>query len=93
MSRNSNEACEGEQERRVAKMELKGPLALIAFLASYISVAIGKLSPEECRKLGFSSNLLCGSCNDLKQFKLDILVENCRSCCEKDQAENEGKVK
>eukprot|EP00795_Rhopilema_esculentum_P010986 gene10986-19825_t len=73
-------------------MELKGPLALIAFLASYITVAIGKLSPEECRKLGFSSNLLCGSCNDLKQFKLDMLVKSCQSCCEKDQAENEGLV-
>ena len=67
-------------------------LALLAFLASYLTVVIGKLSPQECRQLGFSSNLLCGSCNDLKQFKLDILVDNCRSCCEKDKAENEGKV-
>ena len=70
----------------------KGLLALLAFLASYLTVVIGKLSPQECRRLGFSSNLLCGSCNDLKQFKLDILVDNCRSCCEKDKAENEGKV-
>lgn len=73
-------------------MELNRAMALLAFFASYISVAMTKLSPEECRKLGFSSSLLCGSCNDLKQFKLDILVENCKSCCEKDQAENEGKV-
>eukprot|EP00112_Aurelia_sp_Birch-Aquarium-sp1_P003350 Seg1374.6 transcript_id=Seg1374.6/GoldUCD/mRNA.D3Y31 product="Selenoprotein F" protein_id=Seg1374.6/GoldUCD/D3Y31 len=69
----------------------KGLLALVAFLASYLTVVIGKLSPQECRQLGFSSNLLCGSCNDLKQFKLDVLVDNCRSCCEKDKAENEGK--
>ena len=74
-------------------MEINRALALIACLASYIQLALSKLSPEECRKLGFSSNLLCGSCIDLKQFKLDMLVDNCFNCCEKDQTENEGKVK
>ena len=74
-------------------MEVSKAMALLAFVVSYIHVAVSKLTPEECRKLGFSSNLLCGSCNDLKQFKLDALVDNCQRCCENDQAENEGKVR
>ncbi|KAK3591468.1 hypothetical protein CHS0354_033466 [Potamilus streckersoni] len=44
----------------------------------------GKLGPEHCRELGFSSNLLCSSCNDLDQFRLSTLKEDCLKCCEED---------
>ena len=76
-----------------SKMECDSLLAIVGFLIALVGSTYGKLSPQECRKLGFSSNLLCGSCDDLKQFKLDNLIQNCQSCCEKDQAQNEGKVR
>ncbi|KAL3872221.1 hypothetical protein ACJMK2_040159 [Sinanodonta woodiana] len=44
----------------------------------------GKLGPEQCRELGFSSNLLCSSCNDLDNFRLSTLKEDCLKCCEED---------
>ena len=48
-----------------------------------------KLSPEQCSDLGYSSNLLCGSCDDLKEFKLSAtLDESCRNCCEAGKEEN-----
>eukprot|EP00794_Sanderia_malayensis_P016167 gene16167-17789_t len=66
-------------------------MKVLSFLVTFATISSGKLSSQECRQLGFSSNLLCGSCNELKQFKLDKLVSSCQSCCEKDRTENEGK--
>jgi hypothetical protein len=39
---------------------------------------------DTCYDLGFSSNLLCSSCDDLKQFSLEKLQDSCRSCCQKE---------
>ncbi|RMC08516.1 hypothetical protein DUI87_14762 [Hirundo rustica rustica] len=49
-----------------------------------ISVYGAQLSSEACRELGFSSNLLCSSCNLLGQFNLNQLDPFCRECCQEE---------
>ncbi|KAG6925247.1 selenoprotein F, partial [Chelydra serpentina] len=49
-----------------------------------ISVYGAQLSSEACRELGFSSNLLCSSCNLLGQFSLNQLDPFCRECCQEE---------
>uniref|UniRef100_A0A913X530 Selenoprotein F n=1 Tax=Exaiptasia diaphana TaxID=2652724 RepID=A0A913X530_EXADI len=60
-------------------------VSLSSFLSLFFTLfhlSSSKLTPEKCRELGFSSNLLCGSCDELVQFKMDQqFVDNCRSCC------------
>uniref|UniRef100_F7ARA0 Selenoprotein F n=1 Tax=Ornithorhynchus anatinus TaxID=9258 RepID=F7ARA0_ORNAN len=43
-----------------------------------------ELSSEACRDLGFSSNLLCSSCDLLGQFSLTQLDPVCRGCCQEE---------
>ena len=42
-----------------------------------------------CRDLGFSSNLLCSSCDDLAQFSIGFLEKDCRRCCQQEKADEE----
>lgn len=43
---------------------------------------------SSCKEHGFTSDLKCSSCDKLSAHNLDIeLLEQCKSCCEKDQAE------
>ncbi|NWR05955.1 SEP15 protein, partial [Leptocoma aspasia] len=49
-----------------------------------VSVYGAQLSSEACRELGFSSNLLCSSCNLLGQFNLNQLDPFCRDCCQEE---------
>uniref|UniRef100_A0A8C8B607 Selenoprotein F n=1 Tax=Otus sunia TaxID=257818 RepID=A0A8C8B607_9STRI len=53
-------------------------------LNTEISVYGAQLSSEACRELGFSSNLLCSSCNLLGQFNLNQLDPFCRQCCQEE---------
>ncbi|KFD51752.1 hypothetical protein M514_07449 [Trichuris suis] len=46
------------------------------------------LTKEQCRDAGFTISLLCSSCDDLAQFKLDALEPTCRQCCQKDVGES-----
>ena len=54
---------------------------------SILQCISAKLTAEECRSLGFTSNLVCSTCDELPQFKLQALVENCNGCCQADQNE------
>uniref|UniRef100_A0A8D2KVE0 Selenoprotein F n=2 Tax=Varanus komodoensis TaxID=61221 RepID=A0A8D2KVE0_VARKO len=49
-----------------------------------VSVYGAELSSEACRELGFSSNLLCSSCDLLSQFGLNQLDPFCRKCCQEE---------
>ncbi|CAB1325903.1 unnamed protein product [Coregonus sp. 'balchen'] len=42
------------------------------------------LSSEACRELGFSSNLLCSSCDLLGEFSLSSIQPVCRQCCQQE---------
>uniref|UniRef100_A0A3Q1FSS7 Selenoprotein F n=1 Tax=Acanthochromis polyacanthus TaxID=80966 RepID=A0A3Q1FSS7_9TELE len=55
-------------------------LSLLQTLSAYGA----DLSSEACRELGFSSNLLCSSCDLLGEFSLNKLQPNCRQCCQQE---------
>ncbi|KAK7162942.1 hypothetical protein R3I93_007091 [Phoxinus phoxinus] len=55
-------------------------LPLLQTLSSYGA----ELSSEACRELGFSSNLLCSSCDLLGQFSLNQLDLPCGQCCQEE---------
>uniref|UniRef100_A0A8C5DFR3 Selenoprotein F n=1 Tax=Gouania willdenowi TaxID=441366 RepID=A0A8C5DFR3_GOUWI len=42
------------------------------------------MSSEACRELGFSSNLLCSSCDLLGEFSLSKLQPTCGQCCQQE---------
>lgn len=52
-----------------------------------------ELSSEACRELGFSSNLLCNSCDLLGEFSLTKLQPDCRQCCQQEAQMGARKVK
>ncbi|MEJ1276922.1 hypothetical protein NN561_007834 [Cricetulus griseus] len=49
-----------------------------------VSALGAEFSSEACRELGFSSNLLCSSCDLLGQFNLLQLDPVCRGCCQEE---------
>lgn len=66
-------------------------------LACIVIVTSESLPSDQCHSLGYASNnLMCSSCNDLKQFKLGDMEDSCRQCCtneDTDQREAEAKNK
>ncbi|KAF3699137.1 Selenoprotein F [Channa argus] len=56
---------------------------LLSFLQT-LSAFGAELSSEACRELGFSSNLLCSSCDLLGEFSLNKLQPDCRHCCQQE---------
>ncbi|XP_045596919.2 selenoprotein F [Procambarus clarkii] len=51
----------------------------------YIAHALQDLSTEECFAAGLNkANLVCSSCDTLKEFNLDVLESSCRKCCNVD---------
>uniref|UniRef100_A0A2R8MTF9 Selenoprotein F n=1 Tax=Callithrix jacchus TaxID=9483 RepID=A0A2R8MTF9_CALJA len=57
---------------------------LFATLLQVVSAFGAEFSSEACRELGFSSNLLCSSCDLLGQFNLLQLDPDCRGCCQEE---------
>lgn len=58
----------------------------LSFFLALIQFTLSELTPEQCRDMGFSVNLLCSSCDELKPFNLteSSLEQNCRKCCHAD---------
>jgi hypothetical protein len=50
-----------------------------------------ELSSELCHQRGFSANLSCMSCKELKQFHLEPLIETCGQCCQHDSETQQTK--
>lgn len=46
-----------------------------------------------CMELGYTSNLMCSSCKELKDFNLKDLEEECSQCCQPDGVTTDEKVK
>ncbi|XP_019515457.1 PREDICTED: 15 kDa selenoprotein isoform X2 [Hipposideros armiger] len=57
---------------------------LLASVLHAVSVIGAEFSSEACRELGFSSNLLCSSCDLLGQFNLLQLDPDCKGCCQEE---------
>ncbi|CAF1065805.1 unnamed protein product, partial [Didymodactylos carnosus] len=63
-------------------------------LGSNVIVTTENLSSSQCHDLGYSSStLLCSSCDELKQFKLNALENSCKTCCIKDEVDAEKVLK
>ncbi|XP_047546100.1 selenoprotein F [Vanessa atalanta] len=60
----------------------------IVILTVYLAdISLADFSTEDCASLGFiKANLLCSSCDQLKDFSLDQLVEHCKQCCHNDDS-------
>merc|ERR1712243_319192 len=60
-------------------------LCAIGSLMALVESAVSELSTEECFAVGLNrANLLCSSCDTLKEFSLQTLESNCRKCCQED---------
>lgn len=70
-----------------AKKDAGNTWLLPAILLYFMRYIDAKFTPEKCRDIGFTSNLLCSSCDELPQFNLDFLVGGCQDCCQADQNE------
>uniref|UniRef100_A0A673FY79 Selenoprotein F n=1 Tax=Sinocyclocheilus rhinocerous TaxID=307959 RepID=A0A673FY79_9TELE len=58
------------------------PFALISSTACFMCKMLKIFLA--CREVGFSSNLLCSSCDLLGQFSLGQLDLPCRQCCQEE---------
>ncbi|CAG9091850.1 unnamed protein product [Plutella xylostella] len=66
-------------------------IALIIALVTVTSVK-SEFSTEDCASLGFiKANLLCSSCDQLKDFTLDDLISHCKECCHHDESDPKEK--
>lgn len=55
-------------------------------------MTIAEFTAQDCRELGFSkSQLLCSSCDNLKDFGLEEIKEQCIECCQKESGGSSGK--
>uniref|UniRef100_H2YI70 Selenoprotein F/M domain-containing protein n=1 Tax=Ciona savignyi TaxID=51511 RepID=H2YI70_CIOSA len=61
------------------------------FIGMLHSHAGAGLSPQECSELGFSSELMCGSCSLLPKFNLTSLEDNCKQCCQSEAEDDNAK--
>lgn len=62
---------------------------LLVFI--YITLVVhnseAEFSTEDCTSLGFTkANLLCSSCDQLKDFSLEPLIPHCKECCHNDES-------
>ncbi|CAD0198823.1 unnamed protein product [Chrysodeixis includens] len=67
----------------ILKMSSVALLVYFTFNLVYLSNA--EFSTEDCASLGFiKANLLCSSCDPLKDFGLEQLMAHCKECCHQD---------
>nr|BAM19212.1 simila to CG7484 [Papilio polytes] len=72
---------------------IKTSLSIIFLTIIQAQTCTAEFSSEDCSSLGFiKANLLCSSCDQLKDFNLEQLIEHCKECCHNDEsATNEKK--
>ncbi|MEE6494576.1 hypothetical protein FKM82_001795 [Ascaphus truei] len=68
----------------MAAVVLERALLCCVTVLQALSMYGAELSSEACRELGFSSNLLCSSCDLLGQFGLNEVDSFCRQCCQEE---------
>jgi len=57
----------------------------VILLSYLISLSLSEFTAQDCRELGFiKSQLLCSSCENLKDFGLEEIKEQCIECCQKE---------
>ena len=61
--------------------------SLLLLLLLFLSLSSLGNSSESCLEKGFSSNLLCESCDELKRFNLEAISDDCNQCCQKSSSD------
>uniref|UniRef100_A0A8C5R6T0 Selenoprotein F n=1 Tax=Leptobrachium leishanense TaxID=445787 RepID=A0A8C5R6T0_9ANUR len=69
---------------RLEKMVAQHLVVWFVAVLQAISAYGAELSSEVCRDVGFSSNLLCSSCDLLGPFGLNEVSASCRQCCQEE---------
>ncbi|XP_021184618.3 selenoprotein F [Helicoverpa armigera] len=61
--------------------------ALLVCIATFlVQISNAEFTTEDCASLGFiKANLLCSSCDQLKDFGLEQLMSHCKECCHQDE--------
>lgn len=49
------------------------------------------IDSSHCMSLGYTSNLMCSSCRELKEFNLQPLEKECNECCQPDGSVDDDK--
>ncbi len=68
-------------------------------LGLFLLACVAVVSPtatidgSHCMSMGYTSNLMCSSCRELKEFGLKDLETECSSCCQPDGAADDDKVR
>lgn len=73
-----------------ASLYLYWILSSAAIVLTSAPVALG--GGGACVELGFSSSLLCSSCDELRQFSLNALEDDCKKCCQTEGSTGVNKV-
>ena len=67
----------------VGRQDASSVVRWICSLLLLLSATPSSLAGEpSCFELGFTPNLLCSSCRELKRFSLQPLEEECHKCCQ-----------
>ena len=71
---------------RLRTMDWKNGFSpFLSLFFTLVHFATSDLTQEQCKSLGFTTQLLCSSCDELSAFKMPTkLLEDCRSCCNVD---------
>ena len=58
--------------------------SLLGLLLLVASFSPGMAIDSSCVELGYTSNLMCSSCRELREFNLQDLEGECNKCCQND---------
>lgn len=81
--------------RGVPEKKRKMATRNVSVLGLFLFVCAASMDPglaingSHCTSLGYTSNLMCSSCRELKEFNLQPLEDECDECCQSDGNEDE----
>ena len=87
-------SCPGQVTEKIKMASEWERPVLGLFLFMYVAVVspTTTIDSASCMSMGYTSNLMCSSCRELKEFGLQVLEAECSSCCQPDGAGDEEKV-
>lgn len=69
----------------IVSLSLFSDIDYLIIIISFQSCTIAEFTDADCRELGFiKSQLLCSSCDNLKDFGLEEIKGQCIECCRKE---------
>ncbi len=75
-----------KKKMETSKGSIVGLLLFCAAFAPCIAI------DGSCMELGYTSNLMCSSCRELREFNLQSLESECNQCCQPDGTNMDDKV-